>query len=129
MNVTLSSRTDSRRNVFFHHTYRRQALLAHAETLTALRAAHGVVRTTHPFRVEAMAILPDHLHAVWGLTTRLSLLKRHVAHRVRHLLAASQSASRDERRELPCGNGPFGSARHVMTPFIRLLKNLIYDAR
>ncbi|MGH8523445.1 MAG: REP-associated tyrosine transposase, partial [Gammaproteobacteria bacterium] len=82
-------------------------LLTQAEVLTALRSAHRVVRATRPFRVEAMVVLPDHLHAVWSLpsgdadySTRLSLLKRHVSQTVRHLLLASQSASRHKRREL-----------------------------
>ncbi|MDQ3581795.1 MAG: transposase [Pseudomonadota bacterium] len=104
----MSLRTHSRWNVFFTlNTYRRQVLLTQAEVLTALRSAHRVVRATRPFRVEAMVVLPDHLHAVWSLpsgdadySTRLSLLKRHVSQTVRHLLLAGQSASRHKRREL-----------------------------
>ncbi|MGH9963086.1 MAG: REP-associated tyrosine transposase [Pyrinomonadaceae bacterium] len=75
---------------FTLNAYRRQVLLTQAEVLTALRSAHRVVRATRPFRVEAMVVLPDHLHAVWSLpsgdadySTRLSLLKRHVYQRVR----------------------------------------------
>ncbi|MDQ3582456.1 MAG: transposase [Pseudomonadota bacterium] len=52
---------------FTLNTYRRQVLLTQAEALTALRSAHRVVRATRPFRVEAMVVLPDHLHAVWSL--------------------------------------------------------------
>jgi putative transposase len=81
---------------FTLNTYRWQALLTHGEVLQALRSAHRVVRATHPFRVDAMVVLPDHLHAVWSLppedadySTRLSLLKRHVSQAVRHLLSAS----------------------------------------
>jgi len=96
------------RTYFFTlNTYRRQVLLTQAEVLTALRSAHRVVRATRPFRVEAMVVLPDHLHAVGSLpsgdadySTHLSLLKRHVSQTVRHLLLASQSASRHKRREL-----------------------------
>ncbi len=90
---------------FTLNTYRRQVLLTQAEVLTALRSAHRVVRATRPFRGEAMVVLPD--HPVWSLpsgdadySTRLSLLKRHVSQTVRHLLLASQSASRHKRREL-----------------------------
>jgi len=93
--------------------------------LTALGSAHRVVRATHPFRVDAMAVLPDHLHAVWSLppedadySTRLSLLKRHVSQAVRHLLPASQSASRHKRRELACGNGAFGNIRYEVMPMM-----------
>ncbi len=61
--------------------------------------------------------------AVWSLpsgdadySARLSLLKRHVAQTVRHLLLASQSASRHKISggSLPCGNGAFGSIRSAM---------------
>jgi hypothetical protein len=90
---------------FTLNTYRCQVLLTHAEVLTALRSAHRVVRATHPFRVEAMVILPDHLHAVWSLpledanySTRLSLL----------ISGGS----------LPYGNSAFGSIRSVMTPIM-----------
>ncbi len=33
----------------------------------ALRAAFRGVRSRHPFTVEAIVILPDHLHAIWSL--------------------------------------------------------------
>lgn len=32
-----------------------------------LRAAFGKVRATRPFAVEAMVVLPDHLHCIWRL--------------------------------------------------------------
>ena len=52
---------------FTLNIYRRQVLLTEVEVLTALRSVHRVVRATRPFRVEAMVVLPDHLHAVWSL--------------------------------------------------------------
>ena len=33
----------------------------------ALREAFRAVRQEHPFRVEAIVILPDHLHSIWSL--------------------------------------------------------------
>lgn len=33
----------------------------------ALRQAFVAVRTRHPFSIEAIAILPDHLHALWRM--------------------------------------------------------------
>lgn len=61
-----------------------------------------------PFRVEAMVVLPDHLHAVWILppedaeyAIRWSLIKRQVSQAARHLLHASQSASCHQRRDRP----------------------------
>lgn len=33
----------------------------------ALRTAIEAVRNHHPFRIDAMVVLPDHLHAIWTL--------------------------------------------------------------
>jgi putative transposase len=46
---------------------RRQRLLV--DHIDLLRAAVGKVRTRHPFGIDAMAVLPDHLHALWTLPT------------------------------------------------------------
>jgi putative transposase len=35
--------------------------------IDALRAAHAATLREHPLRVDAMVVLPDHLHAVWTL--------------------------------------------------------------
>jgi putative transposase len=44
---------------------RRSGLLI--EHIDTLRSALGYVQRRHPFLVEAMVVLPDHLHAVWTL--------------------------------------------------------------
>lgn len=33
----------------------------------ALRAAIGLVKQRHPFHIDAIVVLPDHLHAIWTL--------------------------------------------------------------
>jgi putative transposase len=43
---------------------RSRALVEHAN---ALRAAYVATAREHPVRVDAMVVLPDHLHAVWRL--------------------------------------------------------------
>jgi putative transposase len=43
---------------------RSRALVEHAD---ALRAAFVATAREHPVRVDAMVVLPDHLHAVWRL--------------------------------------------------------------
>jgi REP element-mobilizing transposase RayT len=48
---------------------RRLGLLA--EHISLLRAAFRCVRARHPFTIEAAVILPDHLHAIWKLPSRL----------------------------------------------------------
>jgi len=37
------------------------------ENIEFLRAAFRYARNRHPFTIEAIVILPDHLHAVWTL--------------------------------------------------------------
>jgi len=79
-------------------TYRRQPLLTKTEVLAALRSAHRMVRTTRPFRVEAMVVLPDHLHAVWEYYTS------HTQRPGRGVLSALPGRSPSERiRDLVCG--------------------------
>jgi putative transposase len=44
---------------------RRRSLLT--DNISALRNAFRIVRDRHPFTIEAIVILPDHLHAIWTL--------------------------------------------------------------
>ena len=44
---------------------RRSRLLV--ERIDTLREALRYVHTRHPFHIDAMVVLPDHLHAVWTL--------------------------------------------------------------
>jgi putative transposase len=39
-------------------------LVKHIE---ALREAFRIVMATHPFEIEAIVVLPDHLHAIWRM--------------------------------------------------------------
>ena len=48
-------------------THQRQPLLASAEMVERLRQAFRQVMARRPFAVEAMVILPDHLHCLWRL--------------------------------------------------------------
>jgi len=59
---------------------RRQRLLT--ERIELLRASFHNVRARHPFGIEFMVVLPDHLHAIWSLpegdadfSTRWRLIK------------------------------------------------------
>ena len=54
------------------------------ERIDVLRTAFRNVRARHPFHIEAIVVLPDHLHCVWTLgpgdtdfSTRWSLIKGH----------------------------------------------------
>ena len=48
-------------------TAQRRPLLASAEAVEILRKAFSTVRTQRPFTLDAMVVLPDHLHCVWTL--------------------------------------------------------------
>ncbi|TCO82038.1 putative transposase [Plasticicumulans lactativorans] len=52
------------------------------EHINHLRTTFAQVRARHPFRIEAIVVLPDHLHAIWTLplddsdyATRWALIK------------------------------------------------------
>ncbi len=101
------ARTPGATYFFTVNTYRRQRLLTDSEVLYALREATRLIRAEHPFQLDAMVVIADHLHAVWTLppndadySIRWGLLKRYVSQRVRHRLQEPQSASRHMRGEL-----------------------------
>src|SRR5436190_1554017 len=52
---------------FFTVTLRERGEETLVEYVDALRSAVKRERACHPFAVDAMVILPDHLHAVWTL--------------------------------------------------------------
>ena len=63
-------------------TYQRQKLFHIPETVENLRNAFRTVKVTHPFTIEAIVVLPDHLHCIWTLppgdadfSTRWRLIK------------------------------------------------------
>src|SRR5882672_8187863 len=37
------------------------------DNIAALRAATRLTQSRHPFTIDAMVVLPDHIHAVWTL--------------------------------------------------------------
>lgn len=63
-------------------TDRRRPLLATPPAIDLLRNAFRTVRTARPFTIDAIVILPDHLHCIWTLppedddfSTRWRLIK------------------------------------------------------
>jgi putative transposase len=88
-------------------THQRQPLLTHPEVVTALRHAFRTVKADHPFVVDAIVILPDHLHTVWTLPPgdsdyprRWNLIKRTTSIAARHLVIAPLRASLRQRHEI-----------------------------
>jgi putative transposase len=52
---------------FFTLTLRDRGARHLVDHVAQLRAAVAEVRARHPFRIEAMVVLPEHLHALWTL--------------------------------------------------------------
>jgi REP-associated tyrosine transposase len=78
--------------------------------IDALRAATRLTRTRHPFTIDAMVVLPDHIHAVWTLppgdadfSLRWRLIKVDFA-------KAVPIPSREGRCALRAANAVFGNS-------------------
>lgn len=92
---------------FTVNTERRQRLLTEPAVIEALRGAFRAVRRDHPFTIDAIVVLPDHLHTIWTLpqddadyALRWNLIKRETSIAVRHLLIAAPRASLRKRHEI-----------------------------
>jgi len=49
-------------------THRRQAWLSSIDNVRRLREAFMFVHTRRPFKLDAIVVLPDHLHCIWTMT-------------------------------------------------------------
>ena len=63
-------------------TYNRRKLFVEPDVVALLASSIATVRDRHPFGLEALVVLPDHLHALWQLppgdadySTRWRLIK------------------------------------------------------
>lgn len=72
--------------------------------IDSLRVAFDYVKQRHPFRMDAVAILPDHLHCIWTLppgntdfSMRWNLLKGHFSRAINK--GERVSVSRGKRRK------------------------------
>ena len=48
-------------------TEKRRPLFSSADAVEVLREAFKTVRSTRPFNLDAIVVLPDHLHCIWTL--------------------------------------------------------------
>ncbi len=88
-------------------THQRQPLLSIPENIDRLRTAFRREKEKYPFTIDAIVILPDHLHTIWRLpdddrdySTRWSRIKRYLS---TGCVGAgqAQSESRQNKREKP----------------------------
>ncbi|MGR8980242.1 MAG: REP-associated tyrosine transposase [Gammaproteobacteria bacterium] len=81
---------------------RRKALLT--ENINALRGAFAQVKAAHPFQIDAIVVLPEHLHCIWTLpegdddfSMRWRQIKAAFSRQIQH--GELRSASRKEKGE------------------------------
>jgi len=88
-------------------TYQRRAILCFDLCRKNLREVIEEVQTSHPFKIEAWVLLPDHMHCIWKLpdgdtdySKRWGLIKKKFTAAAKNLVAAVHPAkSREQRRE------------------------------
>jgi REP element-mobilizing transposase RayT len=100
---------------FFTVTLADRASSALLDHVSALRMAFRITRHERPFTIEAIVILPEHLHAIWTLPSgdsdfpgRGKRIKAYFTHRV---VAAGVPVERAAMANTHSGNGVFGSTR------------------
>jgi putative transposase len=74
---------------FFTLTLQDRSSRTLVDHVADLRAAFATVKERHPFEIDAVVVLPEHLHAIWTLpegdadfSTRWMLIKRTFTHRL-----------------------------------------------
>lgn len=87
-------------------THNRQKFLCEPENISLLREAFRYVMERHPFKIDAIVILPDHLHCIWNLpegdsnfSTRWRLIKGYFSHRCDSKYHGKMTSSRQNKKE------------------------------
>ena len=87
-------------------TYNRQPLFQNNETVTLLRQAFHTVKAESPFTIDAIVVLPDHIHSLWTLpegdadySSRWQRIKARFSLRCPEAYKQQQSSSRQCKGE------------------------------
>ncbi|GAA6623568.1 REP-associated tyrosine transposase [Scytonema sp. NUACC26] len=87
-------------------THNRRKFLCEPSNISLLRDAFRYVLEQHPFKIEAIAILPEHIHCIWTLpegdcdySTRWRLVKSYFSHRCASIYRGEISTSRKKKQE------------------------------
>ena len=87
-------------------TYNRRPILCKAENIQILRDSFREVKQKHPFIIDAIVVLPNHLHCIWTLpkadadfSTRWRLIKSWFSRRCQIKYPEKISASRQNKGE------------------------------
>ncbi|MDJ0674578.1 MAG: transposase [Calothrix sp. MO_167.B42] len=87
-------------------THHRCRILCELENINLLREAFRYVMKKHPFKIDAIMILPDHLHCLWTLpendadfSTRWRLIKSYFSRKCEHYYQDQINLSRRKKKE------------------------------
>jgi len=87
-------------------TEQRRPLLAAADAVDVLRMAFRTVRSARPFELDAIVVMPDHLHCIWTLppgdadfATRWRLVKTWFTKHREPTLCSAPNRARIAKRE------------------------------
>jgi putative transposase len=87
-------------------THNRRQLFSHPENVDLLRNAFRYVMRQHPFKIDAMVVLPEHLHCLWTLpegdadfSTRWRLIKTWFSRQCHPQYQGQISTSRQDKGE------------------------------
>ena len=87
-------------------TEQRRPIFASPDAVEVLRTAFRTVRAKRPFEIDAMVVLPDHLHCIWTLppgdadfATRWRLIKTWFTKHCDPALRPDQNPIQSEKRE------------------------------
>ena len=87
-------------------THNRRPILCEAENIQILRNSFSKVKQNHPFMIDAIVVLPNHLHCIWTLpkedanfSTRWRLIKSWFSRRCQIAYPEKISASRQNKGE------------------------------
>ena len=86
--------------------FRRRKILCEPENVELLRSAFRIVKSRHPFTIDAFVLLPDHLHCIWTLPPgdndypmRWSAIKNHFSRYCPARYKTLPTAARQRKRE------------------------------
>jgi putative transposase len=87
-------------------THKRKKFLCEPENISLLREAFRYVMQRHPFTIDAIFILPDHLHCIWTLpegdanfSTRWRLIKSYFSRNCDSQYHGKMTTSRENKKE------------------------------
>ncbi len=87
-------------------TCRRRKILCHDTNITLIKEAFKYVKGRHPFTIDAIVVIPDHIHCIWTLpekdsdfSTRWRMIKGHFTRRCDDIYKTSRTASRARKAE------------------------------